>query len=57
MTALKQIILQVKPTNNSNPTDQATDDNNFNRFNTTFNSSLFWKLSILVFIALILIFI
>ena len=43
------------PTNNSNPTDQATDDDNFHRFNTTFNSSFFWQLSILVFIALILI--
>ena len=45
------------PTNNSNPTDQATDDDNFNRFNTTFNSSFLWKISILVFITLILIFI
>ena len=45
------------PGKNSTSTDQATDDANFNRFNTTINSSLFWNSSLLLFIALILIFI
>ena len=45
------------PAQNSTSTDQATDDDNFIRFKRTFTSSLFWNPSLLLFIALIFIFI
>ena len=45
------------PAKNSTSTNQTTDDDNFNRFNKTFNSSLFLNPSLLLFISLIFIFI
>ena len=45
------------PAKNSTSTNQTTDDDNFNRFNRTFNSSLFLNPSLLLFISLIFIFI
>ena len=53
----KTEIPTTTPAKDSTPTDQPTDDSNFTRFNTTFNGSLFWKFSLLLFIELIFIFI
>ena len=53
----KTEIPTTTPAKDSTPTDQPTDDSNFTRFNTTFNGSLFWKSSLLLFIELIFIFI